>query len=31
MSLFVCLVNYTAPFEKVEEFLSAHRAYLQEG
>ncbi|MWV62434.1 GTP cyclohydrolase [Helicobacter saguini] len=31
MKLFVMLVNYTAPIEKIEENLNAHRSYLSEG
>ncbi|RDU71680.1 GTP cyclohydrolase [Helicobacter aurati] len=30
MKLFVCIVHYTKPLEKVEEILPLHRAYLQE-
>ncbi|RDU63108.1 GTP cyclohydrolase [Helicobacter didelphidarum] len=30
-TLFVCMVNYTAPLEKIEEVLALHRAYLKEG
>ncbi len=29
--LFVCKVNYTQPFEQVEQFLAEHRAYLALG
>ncbi|STQ86573.1 GTP cyclohydrolase [Helicobacter muridarum] len=30
MKLFVCIVNYIKPLDKVEEVLPLHRAYLQE-
>lgn len=31
MKLFVFLVNYTASIDKIDEFLAAHRSYLNDG
>ena len=31
MTLFVCMVDYLQPYEKIAEVLDSHRAYLKKG